>query len=470
MRISKRACDDLMRRTGAAAAGRPHFWDDLVPGFGVRLYSERQVSFVLKYRVKGDPRQRYRTLGEYPTTSPDQAREEASAIKAAAKLGRDLVAERQAEERRATAAQREAERQGVPLAELLDFWRAVTEAAMAEKAARGESVLYERELLRLEAKVLRPEVGGATIGDFDPDRFQALLSVQRSVSTARNLRNLMVRFTKLANAEMVRRGLPVRWPTGFEVNGRPRSRAHRFTLPEVAKLWIAAGALGRRGALLRWMLLTGCRRIEAQKVEWGHIRFEDPQRGPYWLQPPHLTKNHLPHAVPLPAPAVALLRWLPRRETKKSGASDLIFAGRGGRPVGDWTVIRRALLEGAGVEAGTLHDFRRTMVSALGDHGFDPQVADALLNHAAAATMGGVMGVYQRSELWAKRREAMGLWADLVMEAVGKAQGKPVCRETWGFDQPFREARIVRPERAGPRSAPRSGIPGPRRRKAKAPA
>jgi integrase len=276
----------------------------------------------------------------------------------------------------------------------------------------------------------------------------------------------MVRFVKLANAEMTWRGIPVRWPSAFEVNGRPRSRAHRFSLAEVAKLWLAAGALGRRGALIRWMLLTGCRRIEAQKVEWSHIHLDDAQRGPHWVQPAHLTKNHLAHAVPLSAPAVALLRWLPPRETKKSGASTLIFAGRGGKPVQDWTVIRRELLERAGVETGTLHDFRRTMVSALGDHGFDPQVADALLNHAAAATMGGVMGVYQRSELWLKRRQAMDLWADLMMRAVGAAQGKPVSRQTWGFDQPFVDARIVRPERAGPRSAPRSGIPGPRGRRA----
>lgn len=329
MRISKRTCDDLLRRTGDAAKGRPHFWDDLVPGFGVRLYSEGQVSFVLKYRVKGDPRQRYLTLGEYPTTSPDRAREEASAIKAAAKLGRDLVGERAAEAARAAAERQEAERQGVPVAELLDLWRATTETAIREKKARGESVLYERELLRLEAKLLRPEIGGATIGSLDPGRFQALLSLQTSISTARNLRNLMVRFTKLANAEMIRRGLPMRWPTSFEVDGRPRSRAHRFTLPEVAKLWIAAGALGRRGALIRWMLLTGCRRNEAQKVEWGHIHLDHPQRGPHWVQPPHLTKNHLPHGVPLSAPAVALLRWLPKRETKKSGPSELIFAGRG---------------------------------------------------------------------------------------------------------------------------------------------
>jgi hypothetical protein len=59
-------------------------------------------------------------------------------------------------------------------------------------------------------------------------------------------------------------------------------------------------------------------------------------------------------------------------------------------------------------------------VSALGDQGFDPEVADKLLNHSAANTMSGVMGVYQRSELWLKRREAIEVWTGLLMAAVGR--------------------------------------------------
>ena len=129
-------------------------------------------------------------------------------------------------------------------------------------------------------------------------------------------------------------------------------------------------------------------------------------------------------------------------------ASPLVFAGRGGKPVGGWTDIRQAVMAAAGVGEGTLHDFRRTLVSTLGDHGFDPQVADKLLNHAAASSMGGVMGVYQRSELWTKRREAIDLWTDLLMGAVAKALDQPPGPATWGFGEPFEDARIVRAGRS----------------------
>ena len=320
---------------------------------------------------------------------------------------------------------------------------------MAARASRGESIEYERMILRLEAKVLRPEIGGTTAGTLDPERFQALIDLRSSSrSAANNLRAAIVRFVKFANAEMVRRGAPVRWPTRYAVHGKARSRDSRFTIEEAARLWIAAGKLGRRGAMVRLMILTGCRRAEAQRVQWGHVVLEDPVLGAYWQQPGHLTKNHQPHRVPLSGPAVALLRWLPPRVTKHSGRSDLIFAGRGGKPVGSFQKLVVALRQASGVEAGTMHDLRRTLVSALGDHGFDAQVADALLNHAASTTMGGVMAVYQRSDFWQKRREALDLWAGLLMEAVGRIQGRPVDRVTWGFDEPFRELRIRYPDEA----------------------
>jgi hypothetical protein len=71
--------------------------------------------------------------------------------------------------------------------------------------------------------------------------------------------------------------------------------------------------------------------------------------GPYWEQPGRLTKSKEPHRVPLAAPGVAMLRWLPPRVTKKAGPAALVFAGRGNKTVGGWTLIRRALLASADV-------------------------------------------------------------------------------------------------------------------------
>ncbi|MFH5923805.1 tyrosine-type recombinase/integrase [Roseomonas xinghualingensis] len=454
MRITKRACEELAK--SQAFEKRTVHWDQELRGFGLRVNGPGRLSFVLKYRVRGDKQQRYFTLGDWPAVAPDSARREAATIKVAAARGQDLIAERRLEAETAAQARKEEKRRALPVSELLDAWRAATEAEIARKAAEDRSVLYERELLRLEEKILRPAIGKATVGSLDPLCFQALIEVQTSVSTARNLRNLLVRFIRFTRARLVLQGITVHWPASFEVAARPVSRSFRFSLEETARIWIAAGALGRRGALVRFMLLTGCRRIEAQKVQRAHLVLNDPTNGPYWAQPSHLVKNSLFHRVPLSGPAVALVSWLPDRGIDRHrDVSPLLFAGRGGKLVGDWTVIRRALLEGAGLTQGTLHDFRRTIVSTLGDNGFDPQVADSLLNHAAATTMSGVMSVYQVSEFWKKKRQAIDLWTRLLMKEVARLQGvKP--RDVWRFSEPFEDARIRRPERAGTRAQKRA--------------
>jgi len=444
MRLTKAACEALAAMPKGEVEGRPTFWDEQIPGFGARLNSPGHVSFVLRYRVKGEKRQRLVTLGDFPSTRAERARDEASQIKSAARLGRNLLGERQAEQERLEAERDAKARGSLPVADLLDAWRASVVAAMTAREAQGIVPRYERELLRIERATLRPAIGADTVASLDPRRFQALIRSLVSPSNARNLRAALVRFITWANDRMTLQGVGVEWPTGFKVHGRSIPREHRFDLDEAARIWVAAGALGRRGALIRWMLLTGCRRSEAQTVQWSHIVHEDPVRGAHWQQPPRLTKNRQAHRVPLSPPAVALLGWLPPRKTE-AGPSPLIFAGRGGKLVGDWTLIRRLLMDGAGVTEGTLHDFRRTIVSALGDLGFDPQVADALLNHSTAATLSGVMAVYQRSELWVKRRAAIEAWTDALMEAVARQHGKPVGQATWGFDEPFEEVRLLRP-------------------------
>lgn len=453
MRIGKRSLDELARRWEKAAGNgapivREVHWDDELRGFGVRRQNDRSVSFVLKYRVKGDPRQRFLTLGEWPSVHPDSAREAARQVKEAAALGRDLVAEREVVAARLAAEAAELRRRAIPITEILNAWRATLEAERDRKAAAGISVVNERELLRLEARHLRPFVAGATVGSFDPDSLQALLDRQTGHSAALNLRTLIGRMARFARSWLLERGITVDWQRRYTVaQAKPPGRDHRYSLEEAARLWIAAGTLGRRGALVRFLLLTAGRRTECAGLRWSQIIFEHPTLGSHYeLQAAHV-KHKRTTRVPLSATAVALLRWLPPRETRRAGETDLVFAGRGNRPIGGWTDVRRALLRAARVPDGTLHDIRRTVVSTLGDHGWEPAVVDRLLNHAGSATMSGVMAVYQRSELWDQQRRALDAWTDLLMNEVAKASRKEPGPGSWGFTEPFQDARISRPRR-----------------------
>jgi integrase len=459
MRIGKRSLDDLAKRwalgrENGAPVSRDVVWDDELPGFGVR----RQVrgdglTFLLKFRVKGEGRQRLLTLGAWPAVHPDVAREEARRIKEAAALGRDLLAEREAEAARQAEVAAEARRQAVPLVEILDAWRASLEAAQATRRAAGESGRTEADLLRLEAKVLRPFLAGRTVGSFQPGAAQVVIDRASSRTVAQHTRHAFSRFAAFARSWLRERDIEVDWRHVYEIPqvGGP-AREHRYTLEEAAHLWIAAGSLGRRGALVRLMLLSGLRKAEVAGLCWPQVVLADAVLGPHIALPAVRVKNRRGTRQPLSPAAEALLRWLPVRESRRMGDADLVFAGRGNRPVGSWDLVKRELLRLARVPDGTLHDIRRTIVSTLGDHGWEPAVVDRVLNHAAAATMGGVMGVYQRSELWEQKRRALDAWAEILLGEAARLQRRPLDRETWGFDQPFTEARIRRSRRARSRA------------------
>jgi integrase len=147
--------------------------------------------------------------------------------------------------------------------------------AGGRSSARGEPHGYE--LLRLEARTIRPEIGTERAGKLNPERFQALVLLLGA-------------------------GLPLKSPMAFAVKGRRRSRKHRFTMEEATRLWIGVGTLGRRGAMVRCMLLTECRRGEAASMEWAHLRLHDAVLVPVMGAPRRLTKSKEPHRVPLSAP------------------------------------------------------------------------------------------------------------------------------------------------------------------------
>lgn len=447
MRINKRAIEDLDRQP--APPDRVTFWDNKLAGFGIRRSKTGKISYVLKYRVRGDARQRFATLGDWPATAPDDARGAAEEYRSAAAMGRDLAAEREAAIEAERQAQTAAARRAIPMVEMLDGWRVTVAADLAKRMKAEQVGSYERELLRLEAKTLRPALLGATVGGFDPTEFQDLLDAQASASTAGNLRSLILRVSAYVRTEMARRGMRIDWPETYKVKKARGQRWQRYTLDEMARLYLAAGSYGRRGALVRAMILTASRKSEVARARQSRMFLDDQAVGPYWLQLGGTTKNRKEHRVPLSAPMVALLRWLPARSTRTTPETELIFSGRGGKVMSSWSDLASALRAEAGIAGRTFHDFRRTVVSILGDHGHDAVVTDKLLNHSASSSMPGVMAVYQRAEMLALQRQAIDKWAEMLFAEIDRqlvAQGKaPVSRETWGFDEPFEEKRIRRP-------------------------
>ena len=71
------------------------FWDEKLPGFGVRLRAGGKRTWIVQYRFErdGQPRQSREGLGKVGVLSAEQAREKARTILARVQLGADPKAE-----------------------------------------------------------------------------------------------------------------------------------------------------------------------------------------------------------------------------------------------------------------------------------------------------------------------------------------------------------------------------------------
>ena len=77
----------------------------------------------------------------------------------------------------------------------------------------------------------------------------------------------------------------------------------------------------------------------------------------------------------------------------------------------------------------TIHDCRRALVSAVADAGAaDVATLDRLLNHAAAATSGGVIATYQRASMLEPMRRAVAAWEGILERALGRQRVTTSCR------------------------------------------
>lgn len=192
---------------------------------------------------------------------------------------------------------------------------------------------------------------------------------------------------------------------GLERPAPERQRERVLSSDELRALWRALDAESLPVAsLFRLYLLTAQRDGEVRTMKWSDV---DLPTG-WWTIPAARAKNGRAHRVPLSAPAVAVLRRLPR-------TSAWVFPSpRGvacrGRVYKAVARVRRA----SGVADFTPHDLRRTAASHMTSLGVARLVVAKLLNH----TERGVTAVYDRYGYDREKTEAVALWARRLEQIV----------------------------------------------------
>ena len=201
----------------------------------------------------------------------------------------------------------------------------------------------------------------------------------------------------------------------IHVPSPPRARDRVLDAGEIKAMWRAAEHVSAPyAAVIRVLLLTGCRLREISDLRWGEIA-ED---GKQISIPGNRTKNHRAHLVPLAPLARSIIAAQPRR----SGC-DFVFTTDGRKPIqrfSSWKAKLDALMPG--VSAWRVHDLRRTAVTHMMESGEQPHVVETTIGHAGGHRA-GVAGVYNRAVLMLEPRRALERWARRV-QAIVSGRGR----------------------------------------------
>lgn len=380
MRLTRPALANL-----ALPPGRSELivFDDILPGFGVRLRAGGKRVWIAQYRM--GKKQRRVTIGSVETLDLDQARRAAKSILAKVHLGSDPQATKTEAKARAHltlgatvepylefASRRHKPRTFVETSRYLGTsWKPLHGLAI-EKISRRTVALQLAEIAMANGPIAANRARIALSSFFTWAMREGLAEINPVVGTNRPIEE--------------------------------RSRDRVLSDNELARIW-AACRDDDYGWIVRLLILTGQRREEVGGMSWEELDLQQAR----WNIPRSRTKNGLPHEVPLPDAAIKLLQRRPRREGRQ-----LVF-GEAGGPFQGWSKAKAALDKrilngGLQITAWRLHDIRRTVATRMADMGTLPHVIEAVLNHASGHKA-GVAGVYNRATYAKEKRDAVDLWA-----------------------------------------------------------
>jgi integrase len=330
------------------------FWDDDIPGFGLRLRAGGSRNWVFQYAL--GEKQRRLSLGaatpESFSTVKDKdsniklgIRDRAALLHAKVKLGQDPAGEKTENRKRAS-----------------DTFEAIAKKFLAAKKASTRPTTYsevERHILK-RAKTLNG-LQVAKISRRDIASLIGTIKENNGPVAANRVRSTLSDFFSWSMSEGV---------DGIENNpvigtnkSEEISRERVLKDHELRTIWKHAGD-DHYGSIIKLLMLTGQRADEIASLRWSEItettvtekRIADTIRLPQFNigiidLPAERTKNKKPHIVPLSAPAAAILAGRPRRANDDGSLREFVF-GIGQRGFSGWSKCKERLDERIEKELG----------------------------------------------------------------------------------------------------------------------
>ena len=379
-------------RTVAEAALPPGktdviFFDDDLPGFGLRLREGGSRTYVAQYRTAAGRSPR-KTIGPAAKLTPAEARGEARKILARAALGQDPQAEK-------VAARRQAAR----------TVRVLVAAYLEAKQVDLRPVSFRTTKLYLTGPYFHALQALPVTAVSRSDVAAAVRAIVRnhSTATAAAARRALSAFFAwcIAEGELGNGANPV---DGSHRPADPKPRERVLLDAELANIWRACQD-DAPGKIIKLLVLLGSRRQEVGGMRWSELDLD----AGTWTLPGERSKNHRAHTISLPAAALTIINSVPRT------SRDHLFGDHAGTGFTGWSNVKvefdRRL--GGSVKPWRIHDLRRSAATKMADIGIEPHTIEAALNHYSGHRR-GIGGIYNRSHYEGAVAIALERWADHV--------------------------------------------------------
>lgn len=387
-------------------------WCDGVPGFGVRLRGDSKVcrkTYVIQYRV--GKKQRRESFGLVTKVRLVDATKAAKKRFAQIMVGQDPVRERELAE--------QAEASKTTFAAAAQLYLKAKRSELRPATIKAAELHLLKYWSGLNTKAL-DAIRRADIAII----LQSIISEHGRTAAARARSNLKACFAWAMEQDLVEQS-----PVIGTSNPDPKTIGERvLTSDEIKTVWSCCKD-DAFGSIVKLLVLTGCRRKEI-----GDLRFDelDLERGIMTIFQAERTKTGRERQLILPAPALEILRAIPRREGQV-----YVFENRprtGG--FGAWDYFTKLLDEritkatGQPMRAWSLHDLRRTCRTGLSVLGIAPHIAELCLGHAKKK----LVATYDKHKFQKEVAAAHEAWAAHVLAVV---EGREVASNVIAMPSPW---------------------------------
>lgn len=384
--------------------GQLDYWDEALPGFGMRVSAGGTRAWIAMYRYNGVKRRM--KIGLCPEKGLADARDAARAAFRKAEGGADPASEKKVQQARADTVE--------------DLAKQYIELHAKPKKRswfKDQYILFGSK--KKGPGAVMPVIGRKRITDVTRADIRSILEpiVARGALTRANHTLEVVR--KMFNWSIANRDTPASNPAALVPKpGDGSSRGRFLKAEELHTFWLVLDPdkLGVYGAAsFKLFTLTAQREMEVMRMRWADL---DLEKEMIWTVPADHAKNRLPHVVPLTPLGLQILRSL----RKKAAKGDVyVFPS----PKHPGKHLRRGFLEkrmvkireASGITDFTPHDLRRTVTTYFGKLKVEQIIKKKILNHAKKKKS-DVTDIYDQFEYLDEKRDALEKWEALLLEMV----------------------------------------------------